>query len=326
MSQWDDVGVEREQISPSAVYRQLDDHLGLDEAPYDIGAGLERLVSWMSEEPPAARTGSSVERLEAERMVRDRELIQLRTRVIERTATLRMRSSLVATSTVAFLSLLTGLGLLFGLPLVPVHAVVATVVTIGIIDALMVFAVGYIHRTTVKSLQGDVELPFGTAAAPRRDSNQAEAKGSQESQSATAPARRARTASPQVELVVSKTNLRYLRVVGFAALVIAGTASLWSHYPGRSGVTLTIAGILAGLVLVPFIVVIVPAVWSRNPARRDAALQVLLTMLGLKMRVEKPPVRPATKKPATKRKPLDGRDVERQGADRPRRRSNRIGS
>lgn len=326
MSQWDDVGVEREQISPSAVYRQLDDHLGLDEAPYDVGAGLERLVSWMSEEPPAARTGSSVERLEAERMVRDRELIQLRTRVIERTATLRMRSSLVATSTVAFLSLLTGLGLLFGLPLVPVHAAVATVVTIGIIDALMVFAVGYIHRTTVKSLQGDVELPFGTAAAPRRDSNQAEAKGSQESQSATAPARRARTASPQVELVVSKTNLRYLRAVGFAALVIAGTAaSLWLHYPGRSGVTLTIAGILAGLVLVPFIVVIVPAVWSRNPARRDAALRVLLTMLGLKMRVEEPPVRSATKKPATKRKP-PRRDVERQGADRPRRRSDRIGT
>jgi TIR domain len=61
MSQNDDAGVEHEQISLSAVYRGLDDHLGPDEAPYDVGAGLERLMNWMGEEvqPERARVRST---------------------------------------------------------------------------------------------------------------------------------------------------------------------------------------------------------------------------------------------------------------------------
>ena len=33
----------------SAIYRQLDDHLGTDETPYNAGAALERLMGWMEE-------------------------------------------------------------------------------------------------------------------------------------------------------------------------------------------------------------------------------------------------------------------------------------
>ena len=46
-SQKDDAGTEREQMPPSAVYRQLDDHLGPEEAPYDAESGLQRLRGWM---------------------------------------------------------------------------------------------------------------------------------------------------------------------------------------------------------------------------------------------------------------------------------------
>ena len=86
MSQNDDAPVEREQISLSDLYHQLDDRLGPDQAPYDVGAGLERLVSWMSEERPTSPVGSSVEDLEVERLVRDREEIHLRAMATQRIA------------------------------------------------------------------------------------------------------------------------------------------------------------------------------------------------------------------------------------------------
>jgi Lsr2 len=70
MSQNDDLGLEREPISLSSVYRQLDDHhLGSDEAQYDVGAGLERLVSWMNQERPPSPVGSPVKRPVAQKKV-----------------------------------------------------------------------------------------------------------------------------------------------------------------------------------------------------------------------------------------------------------------
>jgi hypothetical protein len=43
---------EEESVSVplSAIYRQLDDHLGPDEAPYDVTTGIARLKAWMSED------------------------------------------------------------------------------------------------------------------------------------------------------------------------------------------------------------------------------------------------------------------------------------
>ena len=57
MSQKDDAGTEREQVPPSAVYRQLDDHLGPEEAPYDAGSGLQRLRGWMGDRNRRTRPG-----------------------------------------------------------------------------------------------------------------------------------------------------------------------------------------------------------------------------------------------------------------------------
>ena len=52
MSQKDDAGTERQQVPPSAVYRQLGDHLGPGEASFDAESGLQRLRGWMGEEEP----------------------------------------------------------------------------------------------------------------------------------------------------------------------------------------------------------------------------------------------------------------------------------
>ena len=280
MSQKDEAGVEREQISLSAVYHQLDDHLDSDDAPYDVGAGLERLVSWMSEERPASQVGSSVEYLEAERLVRNRELIDLRVRVIERTASARMRSSLIATGTVAFLSLLAGLGLLFGLPLVPAHAAVPIGVTIGVIDALIAFAVGYIHRTTMKTLQGDLQLFFGTRIKPRKEDG---GKGGK----AAEPTRQPRAAIPPVEVVPSKTSFK-LRSVLAAIFVGAGIAVTWLPYATRNWIPLIGAGIVLAGILALLVAVIIPAVWSKESVRRDAAQRVFYAMLGLTVRSNAP--------------------------------------
>jgi hypothetical protein len=55
MSQEDDGGAQREQISESAVYHELDDHLAPGQAPYDVDSGLQRLLGWMGEEAPPMR-------------------------------------------------------------------------------------------------------------------------------------------------------------------------------------------------------------------------------------------------------------------------------
>lgn len=50
MSPKHDSDDESGRTSMSAIYRQLDNHLASDEKPYDVGAGLERLMNWMGEE------------------------------------------------------------------------------------------------------------------------------------------------------------------------------------------------------------------------------------------------------------------------------------
>ena len=73
MSQNDDTGPEREQVSPSAVYRQLGDQLGPEEAqaPYDAESGLQRLRGWMEEEAPPDGARPHVEPVpEAEQRLR----------------------------------------------------------------------------------------------------------------------------------------------------------------------------------------------------------------------------------------------------------------
>lgn len=54
-------------ISMSAIYRQLDDHLGPDEQSCDAETGLERLRTWMSDEIPSAHGVADLEPVPAGR-------------------------------------------------------------------------------------------------------------------------------------------------------------------------------------------------------------------------------------------------------------------
>lgn len=165
MSQSDDAGVEREQISMSAVYRQLDDHLGSDEAPYDVGAGLERLMTWMSDDAPS--TQRSRELLPSERpemaSLSEAELLRIRLEAVERTARRRRVSLLATLCSVVVFSILACAGLLYGLPHIAAHAVVPVAVTVGVVDALLVGAVAYLHGTTTWALRDDLQSALGTA-------------------------------------------------------------------------------------------------------------------------------------------------------------------
>jgi len=316
MSQPDDVRVEREQISPSAVYRQLDDHLGPEEAPYDVGAGLERLVKWMSDEPPASQAGHAVERLEAERLIRDRELAELRAKMIERTASLRMRSSLTAMGAVAFLTLLAGIGLFFGLPLVPVHAAVATVVAVAIIDALTASAVGYIHQTTMKSLQKDLQLSLGTRPEPRDEANR-------DLGNARERVPQPEAAKSQVEVLPGKASRTFQSVL-VAIVAAAATATYWLSRSSGNWIPLAVvAGTAIFGLFALLIAVIMPAIWSRNSLRRDSSLRVLGAMLGLTIRIETPAAnsrrRPSSNRTKARehRSPPVGQSSEH-GPERPR--------
>ena len=113
MSQHDDAGTEREQVSPSAVYRQLDDHLGPEEAPYEAESGLQRLRGWMGDEAAPDEARPHVEPVpEAEQRLR---LAAMKLDAVERLAQKRISNARIALGAVVLVSVLAGLGLLFRL-------------------------------------------------------------------------------------------------------------------------------------------------------------------------------------------------------------------
>jgi hypothetical protein len=165
MSQRDDAGAGREQISLSAIYHQLDDHVGSDDPPYDVGAGLERLMTWM-EEPSSTHPAPHPDRTPAAEwseaaVTTQAELSRMRLDAMERTGRRRRMSALVALITVVVFSLLACASLLFGLPHVPVAAVTPLAATVGVVDAILAGVVAFIHRTTMGALGDDLQIAFG---------------------------------------------------------------------------------------------------------------------------------------------------------------------
>src|SRR5580704_8645095 len=128
MSQEDDGGVQREQISESAVYHELDDHLAPGQAPYDVDSGLQRLLGWMGEEAPPDEDRPQIEgAFEPEQQELtmtssdELELTRMRLMAVDRLAQSRRSNSRIAFGAVVLVSVLAGLGLLFRLSYVPAH-------------------------------------------------------------------------------------------------------------------------------------------------------------------------------------------------------------
>src|SRR5690348_15548343 len=149
MSQKDDAGTEREQVPPSAVYRQLGDHLGPEEPPYQAESGLQRLHDWMGEEEPPGEARPQVEPVsQAERL----RLAGMKLDAVERLAQKRVSNARLALGAVVLVSVLAGLGLLLRLSYVPARIALPVLVAVAAIDGAMTLAVVALYRTTMRGL------------------------------------------------------------------------------------------------------------------------------------------------------------------------------
>jgi hypothetical protein len=270
MSQKDDAGTEPEQIPPSAVYRQLDDHLGPEEAPYDAEGGLQRLRGWMGEEEPPGEARPYTEPVpETEQRLR---LAAMRLDAVERLAQKRISNARIALGAVVLVSVLAGLGLLFRLSYVPARVAMPVLVAVGAIDGVMTLAVVALYRTTMRGLHDDLRLAFGEQAGRQE-------KPDKTGQETTGPAARRRGGRP---LVVRSGGgaypplLKFLATVAFLGFVAASVVA----YASDSLVPFTITSIvLAGLFLISVLPVVIPAIWAGEGHRR-AAQAILYVMLG----------------------------------------------
>jgi hypothetical protein len=270
MSQKDDAGTEREQVPPSAVYRQLDDHLGPEEAPYDAESGLQRLRGWMGEEEPPDEARPQAEPVpEAEQRLR---LAGMKLDAVERLAQKRISNARIALGAVVLVSVLAGLGLLFRLSYVPARVAMPVLVTVGAIDGAMTLAVVALYRTTMRGLHDDLRLAFGEQPGRREKPDRA-------GQETTRPAMRRRGDRP---LMVRSGGGTYPPLLKFLATIafLGFAAACVVAYARDSLVPFTIASIvLAGLFLISVLPVVIPAIWAGEGPRR-AAQAILYVMLG----------------------------------------------
>ena len=269
MSPKDDAGTEREQVPPSAIYRQLDDHLGPEEAPYDAESGLQRLRGWMGDEEPPDEARPQVEPVsETERL----RLAGMKLDAVERLAQKRISNARIALGAVVLVSVLAGLGLLFRLSYVPARVAMPVLVAVGAIDGAMTLAVVALYRTTMRGLHDDLRLAFGEQAGRREKPGKA-------GQETTRPAARRRGDRP---LVVRSGGGTYPPLLKFLATIafLGFAAACVVAYARDSLVPFTITSImLAGLFLISVLPVVIPAIWAGEGPRR-AAQAILYVMLG----------------------------------------------
>jgi hypothetical protein len=268
MSQ-DDAGTEREQVPPSAVHRQLDDHLGSGEAPYGAESGLERLRGWMGEEEPPDEARPQVEPVpEAERL----RLAGMKLDAVERLAQKRISNARIALGAVVLVSVLAGLGLLFRLSYVPARVAMPVLVAVGAIDGAMTLAVVALYRTTMRGLHDDLRLAFGEQPGRREEPDLA-------GQERARPAARRGGGRPMVARSGGGTYpplLKFLAIIAFLGFAAACVVA----YAIDSLVPFTITSlVLAGLFLISVLPVVIPAIWAGEAPRR-AAQAILNMMLG----------------------------------------------
>jgi hypothetical protein len=269
MSQKDDAGTEREQVPPPAVYRQLDDHLGPEEAPCDAESGLQRLRGWIGEQEPPDEARPQAEPVpEAEQQLR---LAGMKLDAAERLAQKRISNARIALGAVVLVSVLAGLGLLFRLSYVPARVAMPVLVAVGAIDGAMTLAVVALYRTTMRGLHDDLRLAFGEPG--RRE------KPDLAGQETTRPAARRGGGRP---LVVRSGGGTYPPLLKFLAIIafLGFAAACVVAYARDSLAPFTITSIvLAGLFLISVLPVVIPAIWAGEGPRR-AAQAILYVMLG----------------------------------------------
>ena len=272
MSQKDDAGTEREQVPPSAVYHQLDDHLGPGEDPYGAESGLQQLHGWMGDEEPLDEARPQVEPVSGTERLR---LAGMKLDAVERLAQKRVSNARIALGAVVLVSVLAGLGLLFRLSYVPARVAMPVLVAVGAIDGAMILAVVVLYWAAMRGLHDDLRLAFGEQA----DRPEKPEKPDQAGQETTRPAALRRGGRPLVVLSEGGTYpplLKFLAIVAFLGFAAACVVA----YAWNSLVPFTITSIvLAGLFLISVLPVVIPAIWAGEGPRR-AAQAILHEMLG----------------------------------------------
>jgi hypothetical protein len=279
MSPKDDEGVQPEQISVSAVYHQLDDHLAPDEAPYAVDSGLQRLLGWMGGEAPPDEGRPQIEaasepaQLEPTMTSSDElELTRMRLMAVDRLAQSRKSNSRVAFGAVVLVSVLAGMGLLFRLSYVPAHVALPALVAVGAIDGVLTLAVVALYRTTMKGLHDDLRLAFGgqTVRRERLDNGR---------QVSSRPVSQRPRRGPLV--VRSRVDtypplLQFLVTVAFLGFAAASVLAYATH----SLLPFTVTSIVvAGLFVISVLPVVITAIWTASEFRRRAADSALYLML-----------------------------------------------
>src|SRR5215469_3552662 len=116
---WSPDGAAEEEslrVPLSAIYRQLDNHLGPDEAPYDVESELNRLMAWMSDKTLSKQRALHLERIITEQrsdVVAAAESARVLLQAVERTGYRRRMSALIALVSVVAFSLAACAGLFF---------------------------------------------------------------------------------------------------------------------------------------------------------------------------------------------------------------------
>jgi hypothetical protein len=279
MNQKDDEGTEREQISPSAVYHQLADHLGPDEAPYDAGAGLERLLGWMgAQAPPDEDRQPAGQGLRPEQRVQpavpseaELELTRMRLEAVERLAEKTRSDSRIALGAIVLVSVLAGLGLLFRLSHVPAQIALPVLAAVGAIDGLLTLAVAVLYRTTMKGLHDDLRLAFGEPAEPVQSPDRSGKATSQP----VAPRMRSRPLVVRFRAGTYPPLLQFLVTIAFLGFAAACVLAYATHSLLPFTVTCIV---VAGLFLILVLPVVISAIWA-GELRRNAAGSILDLML-----------------------------------------------
>lgn len=278
MSQNDDAGVQREQISASAVYQQLDDHLAPDEAPYNVDSGLQRLLGWMGKEVPPDENRSPMEPAVSAPELdlttvsgADLELVRMRLEAVGRLAQVRRSNSRWAFGAVVLVSVLAGLGLLLRLSYVPSHVALPALVAVGAIDGALALAVVALHRTTMRGLHDDLRLAFGEEAGRRERSDEG---GLVTSRPVPQSGRRPLVVGSRVGAY--PPLLRFLVAIGFLGFLSASVLAYATH----SLLPFTITSIVvAGLFVISVLPAMMTAIWA-GEGRQRTAQAILYRMLG----------------------------------------------
>ena len=262
----------------SDVYRQLDDHLAENETPYDVAAGLGRLMEWMGEEVPRAQLIDDLDEgreagLRQAGVLAPRSddavlLLAQRGRLLGELAARRTRSALLIFTMVLAFGVLTG-----ALLAVAPHPTTAVVVAMSVITALVTFAGVYLHRTTMQPLRVDPDLAHETWTSDREVTGEAERQPNQPDSAIDDTVDRSETRQEGHQPATWTGRRGYVpRVVATGLIGLAAAGIVKDTYVPL--------GVVGALLLTIITGVIFPAIWSRDLVRRQNATRLLQILLG----------------------------------------------